>query len=95
MGVNFGDVMYSQLETTTVGDQLEAVRGEHNHVPKEKVQVTGAEGSVDQGENVSRTSINAAYYRMRINEYLDAIGHLIGLYLQVSTDEILKKILES
>ena len=25
--------MCSQLETTTVGDQLEAVRGEHNHAP--------------------------------------------------------------
>ena len=32
---------------TTVGDQLEAVRGEHNHAPKEEVQATGAEGSVD------------------------------------------------
>ena len=44
----------SQLETTTVGDQLEVVRGEHNNAPKEKVQETGAEGSVDQRENVSR-----------------------------------------
>ena len=26
--------MCSQLETTIVGDQLEAVRGEHNHAPK-------------------------------------------------------------
>ena len=26
--------MCSQLETTAVGDQLEAVRGEHNHAPK-------------------------------------------------------------
>ena len=42
----------------TVVDQLEAVRGEHNHTPKEKVQATGAEGSVDQGQNVSMTSFN-------------------------------------
>ena len=43
--------------------QLEAVRGEHNHTPKEKIiQATGAEGSTDQRENVSRTSINMAYY---------------------------------
>ena len=28
--------MCSQLETTTVGDQVEAVRREHNHAPKEK-----------------------------------------------------------
>ena len=28
--------MCSQLETATVGDQLEAVRGEHIHAPKEK-----------------------------------------------------------
>ena len=54
--------MCSQLETATVGDQLETVRGEHNHAPKGKVQATGAEGSVDQRENVSRTSINMAYY---------------------------------
>ena len=32
--------MCSHLETTTVGDQLEAVRGEYNHAPKEKVQIT-------------------------------------------------------
>ena len=31
--------------------QLEAVRGEHNHAPKEKsIQATGAEGSTDQRE---------------------------------------------
>ena len=49
--------MCNQLETTTVGNKLEAVRREHNHAPKEKVQATGAEGSADQRENVSRTSI--------------------------------------
>ena len=76
----------SQLETTTVG--VEAVRGERNHVPKEKAQATEAESSVDQRENVSRTSINMA------SKHLDAIGNLIGLelqFLQNSTDEILKK----
>ena len=50
--------MCNQLETTTVGNQLEAVKGEHNHTPKEKVQAT--EGSADQKENVSRTSISMA-----------------------------------
>ena len=55
--------MCSHLETTTVGDQLEAVKRGHNHAPKEKVQTTRAEGSVDQRENVSRTSINMAGIR--------------------------------
>ena len=37
--------MCNQLETKTVEDQLEAVREEHNHAPKEKIQENGAEGS--------------------------------------------------
>ena len=37
--------MCSQLETKTVGDQLEGVRGERNYAPKGQVQETGAEGS--------------------------------------------------
>ena len=41
--------------------QLEAVRGERNNAPNEKVQATGAEGSTDPRENVSRTSINMVY----------------------------------
>ena len=53
---------------TTVGDQLEAVRWEHNHAPKEKVQATGAESSADQKQNVSRTSFIS-----------NAIGHVTGL----------------
>ena len=37
-----------------------------------------AEGSAGQRENFSRsTSINMAYYRMPISEYLDAVGHLV------------------
>ena len=47
----------SVARATTVADQLEDVRGEHKHA-KEKVQATGAEGSVDQRQNVSRTSIH-------------------------------------
>ena len=45
---------------TTVGNQLEAVRGEYNHAPKEKVQATGAEVQQikDQRQNVSRTGFN-------------------------------------
>ena len=45
---------------------IEAVREEHNHDPKEKVQATGAEGSADQRQNVSRTSFNN-------------LGHVTGL----------------
>ena len=47
----------SVARATTVADQLEAVSGEHKHA-KEKVQATGAEGSVHQRQNVSRTGIN-------------------------------------
>ena len=36
-----------------------------------------AEGSADQRENVSRTSINMAY--ATISKYLDVVGHLTGL----------------
>ena len=53
------------IEGWSLGDvpSRQAVRGEHNHAPKEKVQATGTEGSAER-ENVSRTSNNMAYYRM-------------------------------
>ena len=63
--------MCNQLETKTVGDQLEGVRGEHNHAPKEKVQETGAEGSeIEERMSARQVSI----WRTTI---CDAIGHLM------------------
>ena len=48
----------SQLETTTVGDQLEAVRGEHCHAPKENVQENGAEDSeIKERKSAGQVSI--------------------------------------
>ena len=79
----------NQLETKTVGDQLEGVRGERNHAPKEKVQETGAEASEIEERMSATTSINMAYYHMRCYWTSN------GLELQISTDEILKKKLES
>ena len=46
--------MCSQLETTTIGDQLEAVRWEHNCAPKEKVQAIG----VQQKERMSAGQVS-------------------------------------
>ena len=68
--------MCSQLETSTAGDQLEAVRREHNHAPKVKGK-RQVVPRADQRENVSRTSINMVC--TMISEYFDAIGHLIEL----------------
>ena len=61
--------MCSQLETTAVGDQLEVVRGEHNHAPK-------GIGNWRRGFSKSK-------------------GEVSTWHTTLSTDEILKKKLES
>ena len=64
----------NQLETKTVEDQLEGVRGEHNHTPKERVQETGAEGS----EIEERCQYDKYQYGILPYAIIsDAIGHLI------------------
>ena len=71
--------MCNQLETKTVGDQLEAVRGEHNHAPKEKVKATGAEG-LEIKERMSARQVS-----IWCTTISDAIGHLMDFsYKQVT-----------
>ena len=52
------------IRVTTVNGERN-IMANHAYAPKEKVQATGAEGSVDQRQN-------------RMSD-IDAIGHLIGL----------------
>ena len=70
--------MCGQLETTTIVDQLEAVRWEHNHSPKEKLQATGAGFSGKRECQQDEYQYGILLYTM-ISEYLDAIGCLTGL----------------
>ena len=84
--------MCNQLETKTVGVQLQGVRGEHNHAPNEKVQETGAEGSEIEERMLAR---QVSIWHTTLCHDKRCYWTSNGLQLQIDTDEILKKKLES